>query len=99
MVLVGEADPPAEATGPWRPSLCGSLTVCCPPPPQCQQCLHPGTRARLPTPERAVPKEEPHPQPERALLPEGLATPPGAMAGREPVLRRQPAPLPHDRAA
>uniref|UniRef100_A0A8C6I2Y6 Uncharacterized protein n=1 Tax=Mus spicilegus TaxID=10103 RepID=A0A8C6I2Y6_MUSSI len=66
---------------------------------QCQQCLHPGTGAQLQAPERAVPEEEPHPQSERAVLPERPATPQGALAGREPVLWHQPAPLPHDRAA
>lgn len=49
MVLIDEADPQAEATGRWRPCLYGSLTVCW--PLQCQQCLHPGTGAQLPTPE------------------------------------------------
>lgn len=32
------------------------------PVPQRQQCLHPGTCTWLPTPERAVPEEEPYPQ-------------------------------------
>ncbi|KAL2805479.1 cilia- and flagella-associated protein 410 isoform 4, partial [Daubentonia madagascariensis] len=61
--------------------------------------LQPGAREPVPAPERAVPEKELHPQPGRALLPEAPAAPQGAVAGREPVLRRQPPPLPHDRAA
>lgn len=49
LLLRGEADPQVEAAGPRRSRPYGSLTVCW--PPQRQQCLHPGTRARLPPPE------------------------------------------------
>lgn len=77
--------------GPW-PALTAT-------PTQCQQHLQPGAREPLPAAERAVPAQEPHPQPGRAHPPEGPPTPARALAGREPLLWHLPPPLPHDRPA
>ncbi|XP_059777682.1 collagen alpha-1(I) chain isoform X2 [Balaenoptera ricei] len=64
-----------------------------------QQHLHPGAREPLPAAERALPAQELHPQSGGALLPEGPPVPARAVAGGEPLLRRLPSPLPHDRPA
>ncbi|XP_039714033.1 cilia- and flagella-associated protein 410 isoform X5 [Pteropus medius] len=67
--------------------------------PQRQQRVDPGAREPVPAAERAVPAGQLHPQPGRAVLPAGPAAPARAVAGREPVLRARPSPLPHDGAA